>query len=50
MFEFVFTQLTKANTQSCNKFDSSMIFTIKNVIEGWPDKFQYIDFNSTVEN
>ena len=50
MFEFVFTQLTKANTQSRNKFDSSMIFTIKNVIEGWPDKFQYIDFNSTVEN
>ena len=49
MFEFVFTQMTKFNTQSCNKFDSSMIFTIKNIIEGWPDNFQdiAIAFKST---
>ena len=32
IFEFVFAQMTKANTQSCNEFDSSMIFTIKNII------------------
>ena len=42
MFEFVFTQMTKTNMQSCNKFDFSMIFTIKNVIGGWPDKFQIL--------
>ena len=33
MFEFVYTQTTKANTQSCNKFYPSMI-------GGWPNKFQ----------
>ena len=44
MFEFVPPQITKANTQSCNEFDSSMVFTIKNTIEGWPDKFQDIAF------
>ena len=44
MFEFVFTQVTKANTQSCNKFDSSVIFTIKNTFGGRPDKFQDIIF------
>ena len=38
----LFTQMTKANTQSCNKFDSSMIFTIKIIIGGWPDKSQDI--------
>ena len=32
--------MTKANTQSCNRFDFSIIFTIKNIIGGWPDKFQ----------
>ena len=42
MFEFVFTQMTKTNMQSCNKFDFSMIFTIQNVIGGWPDKFQIL--------
>ena len=47
MFQFVFTQMTKANTQSCNKFDSSMIFTIKNTTGGWSDKFQDIVFEST---
>ena len=35
--------MTKANTQFCNKFDSSMIFTFKNTVGGWPDKFQDID-------
>ena len=39
--------MTQANTQSCNKFDSSMVFTIKNTIGGWPDKFQDIVFKST---
>ena len=39
--------MTKANTQFCNDFDSSMIFTIKNIIGGWPDKFQDIIFKST---
>ena len=33
MFEFVYTQTTKAKTQSCNNFYPS-------VIEGWPGKFQ----------
>ena len=47
MFEYVFTQMTKANTQSCNKFNSSMIFTFKNIIWGWPDKIQDIVFKST---
>ena len=47
MFEFVFPQMTKANTQSSNKFDSSIIFTIKNIIEGWPDKFKDIVFKCT---
>ena len=32
MFEFVFTQMTKTNTQSWKNFDSSMIFAIKNII------------------
>ena len=44
MFEFVFTQMI--NTQSYNKFDSSIIFTIKNINGGWPDKFQDIAFKS----
>ena len=35
------------NMQSCNQFHSSMIFTIKNTIGGWPDKFQDIIFKST---
>ena len=47
MFEFVFTQVTKTNTLSCNKFDSSMISTIKDIIGGWPDKFQDIVFKNT---
>ena len=42
MFEFVLKQMTKVNAQSCNKFDSSMIFTIKNTFGGRPDKFQNI--------
>ena len=46
MFEFVFMQMTKANKQSCNKFDSSMIFTIKN-IGGWPERLQDNGFKST---
>ena len=46
MFKFVFMQMTKANTQSCNKFNSSMIFTFKNIIWGWPDKIQYTIFKS----
>ena len=33
--------------QSCNEFDSSMIFVIKTTIRGWPDKFQDIVFEST---
>ena len=45
--EFVFAQMTKANMQSCNEFDSSMIFTIKNTIGDWPDKFQNITSKST---
>ena len=40
--EFAFTQMTKTNTQSCNEFVCPMIFTIKNTILGWPDKFQEI--------
>ena len=44
MFEFVFTQMI--NTHSYNKFDSSIIFTIKNINGGWPDKFQDIVFKS----
>ena len=47
MFEFVFMQMTKANMQSYDRFDSSTIFTIKN-IGGWPDKFQNIVFKSTI--
>ena len=47
MFEFVFTQMTKANTQSRNKFVSSITFTIKNIIGDWPDKFKNIVFKST---
>ena len=47
MFEFVFAQITKANPQSYNKFDSSMILTIKNIIGDWPDKFEDIIFKST---
>ena len=38
--------MTEANMQSCNKFDSSMIFITKNIIEGWADKFQDIVFES----
>ena len=44
MFEFVFTQMI--NTHSYNKFESSIIFTIKNINGGWPDKFQDIAFKS----
>ena len=47
MLDFVLTQMNNANTQSCNKFDSSMIFIIKNIIGGWPDKFQDTVFKST---
>ena len=47
MLQFVFTQITKANTLSCNKFNSSMIFKFKNIIWGWPDKIQDIAFKST---
>ena len=43
----LFRQMTKANTQSCNKFDSSMISTIKIIIGGWPDKSQDIVFKGT---
>ena len=39
--------MTRVNTQSCEKFDSSTIFTIKNIIGGWPEKFQDIVFKST---
>ena len=39
--------MTKANTQSCDKFNSSMIFTFKNIIWGWTDKIQNIVFKST---
>ena len=46
MFEFVLRQMTKTNTPSCNKFISSMFFTIKN-IWNWLDKFQDIVFKST---
>ena len=42
MFEFVFTQMTKANTQSCDNFDFPMIFTIKNTTGGWSDKFRIL--------
>ena len=47
MFEFVFAQMTKANTRSCNKFNSSMISTFKNIIWGWPYKIEDIVFKST---
>ena len=47
MYEFVFTQMTQAKTQSLNKFDSSVIFTMKNIIGGCADKFQDIVFKST---
>ena len=39
MFDFVFKQMTKVNTQYCNKLDFSMILKIKNAIGGCPDKF-----------
>ena len=39
--------MTKANTQSRNKFVSSITFTIKNIIGDWPDKFKNIVFKST---
>ena len=39
--------MAKANTQSCNKFDSSMIFKIKSIIGGRPYKFQNVVFKST---
>ena len=39
MFEFLFTQMSYAKTQSCNEFDSCMFFTIKSTVEGWLDKF-----------
>ena len=47
MFEFLFTQMTQANTQSCNEFDFSGIFTIKNTIEGQTNPFQDIAFKNT---
>ena len=47
VFDFELTQMTKANTQLCNKFDSSATFTIKNIIRGWPGKFWDIAFKST---
>ena len=47
MFEFVLAQMTNANTQFSNKFDSSISFTIKNTIGGWSDKFQDIVFKNT---
>ena len=40
--------MTKVNTQSCNKFDPSMVFTNKNIFGGWPDIFQGIIFKSTM--
>ena len=49
MFEFMFAQMTKAKMQFCNGFDSSMIFTIKNIIGGWPDKFQDIVLKNTTK-
>ena len=39
MFEFVFAHMAKANTKSCNEFDTSMISTIKITAGGWPDEF-----------
>ena len=39
--------MAKANTQSCNKFDSSLIFKIKSIIGGRPYKFQNVVFKST---
>ena len=47
MFEFVSTQMTKANTESCNKLNSSLIFRFKNIIWGWRLKIQDIVFKST---
>ena len=45
MFEFVFTQMTKAYAQSYSKFNSSMNFTFKNIIWVWLDKIQDIVFH-----
>ena len=47
MFEFVFTQMTQANTQSCNEFDFFGVFTIKNTNGGQTDEFQDIVFKNT---
>ena len=47
MFELVFVQMTMADTQSCNEFESSMIFTIKVTTGGWFDKVQDIVFKNT---
>ena len=47
IFESVFTEMAKANTQSCNKFDSSMTFKIESIIGGRPYKFQNVVFKST---
>ena len=47
MSELVLTQMTKANSQSCNEFDSSMILPIKNTMGVWPDKIQDTVFKNT---
>ena len=45
MFEFVFTQMTKAYAQSYSKSNSSMNFTFKNIMWIWLDKIQDIVFH-----
>ena len=42
--------MTKANTQYCNKFNSSVIITFKNIIWGLPDKIQDVVFKSTIRS
>ena len=39
--------MAQANKHSCNEFDFSMIFTIKNTGEGWSDEFQDIIYKNT---
>ena len=50
MSELVLTEMTKANSPSCNDFDSSMILTIKSTIGVWPDKFQDTVFKNTKDS
>ena len=47
-FEFMFLQMTKSKSNSCNLFDSDRMMAIKKRIRRMPYEFQYVTFENIV--